>query len=181
MGLKIARHGRFPGTKNRPIAPRNRPPWQPRNAMAAAEYFRRKRQRAFVSALQGNLTIGDGLLTHGFAQGSYGAINPSDVGGVEIAELSSDLGDLMVLAFVGNQQLPDIAAVPVTFSTFSATAINMVWSPTNTRYEGQGPAGLNAWMQANVGNMVPFSFTSIEASGSVLDDATVLDDPTVLE
>lgn len=46
MGRKISRHGRFPGKKNRRVAPKALPGFQPRNAMAAALYYARRGRRA---------------------------------------------------------------------------------------------------------------------------------------
>lgn len=135
--------------------------FNPRNSRPAALYLARKRQVAQAAVdYAGSLTVGNGVLSFGFVQGSIGAIAPTDWGGAEFQEITVDLADFFVVQFVGGQQKSGINKVRCQLPTLRGAYIDTVWNGTNTRYEGLAP-GFTALISNEENNVLPITFQGL--------------------
>ena len=105
----------------------------------------------------GKLTIGNAGLVFGYSQGNFGAIEPGAFNGIEIDEFTCDLADLLVIRFVGNQQVPGFSTIEIAFPSYVSNHYDIPWDQTNTRYQALF-AGLTDYFTTNDGLTVPFHY-----------------------
>jgi hypothetical protein len=113
------------------------------------------------------LLIGTQGGAYGFADGVFGDITPTTVGGLEIAYLQ-EAADILRLGLVGDVQIPDVTTVTVLGKWDGAVLVEMTWSPGVSAYVSAPSPGLEDFLSANVGQTVQLDLTPV-----VLEDAVI--------
>ena len=103
----------------------------------------------------GVLTVGNGGLVLGFAEGVFGKISPVGLSGVAFKEFTVDLADLLVIQFDGNVQLPGVGTIAVVFPGYAPDAYAVGWNGGNNRYQTT-IAGLTDYFALQDDLPVPF-------------------------